>query len=192
MGWTALSSRQIQIAHDKTDEKGLIAWLEAKADLRALPATSRNGDLRPTKLLGCEVARQVVFLAQDERRVVEAARPSREDPDLVVVASSAGCGWYFEWSRTRSDASSNYSPMGVEGSRVYFPKPYDGAASSKELRRVFDALIRWIRTTSPSISTDRYPIYVGRSLSERVARGEARVVTPNGKDIVLVPNPKCV
>jgi hypothetical protein len=122
--------------------------------------------------------------------MVEAARPSPEERDLLVVANSAVRGWYFEWSRTRVYDSSVYSPMGVEGSRLYFPGLLDDVPFSDELRKLFGDLVRWIRTSSPMISTDRYAIYVGRSLSERVARGEARIVTPKGETIELVPNPK--
>jgi hypothetical protein len=185
-----MKSRQIQIAHDKADERDLINWLQAKADLRSLPATTRETELRPGALADCNVARQVVFLARDERRVVEAARPSPEGLDMLVVAHSSVRGWYFEWNRTRVDASSVYAPMGVGGSRIYFPGPLDGVRSSDELRKLIVALIGWIRKSSPLISTDRYPIYVGRSLSERVIRREARLVTPKGEVIELVPNPK--
>lgn len=185
-----MKSLQIQIAHDKADERDLMNWLQAKAELRSLPATTNEPELRPRALTECQVARQVVFFSHDARRLVEAARPSPEERDLLVVANSTVRGWYFEWSRTRVDDSSVYSPMGVDGSRLYFPRLLDDVPSSDELHKLFVELVRWIRTSSPLISTDRYPIHVGRSLSERVTRGEARVVTPKGETIELVPNPK--
>ena len=184
-----MKSLQIQIAHDKADEQDLIIWLQARANLRSLPATTHESELHPAALADCEALRQVVFLAQDERRLTEAASPSPEDRNLLVVANSNVRGLYFEWSRTRVDNSVVYSPMGVHGSRVYFPSPLDNVPISAELRKLVVALIRWLRTSSPLISIDRYPIYVGKSLSERVQRGKARLLTPKGEAIRLVRNP---
>ena len=182
-----MGSQQIQIAHDETDTRQLISWLSTQAPLRCLPATARKMTSSPAALdTVLDGDRMAIFLAEDEEHVLAASRLSPDDSTLMVVTNPDNHGWIFQWTRTRVDQDGVYVPTGVGGSRIYYSEP--GSKSSAKIRRLVVALIRKIRKTSPWTSDERHPVYVGESLGTKVRSGSARLVHPNGAELVLVPN----
>ena len=186
-------SIQIAIVQSEKDEKDLIEFLLQREALLAAPRLFRSDAFEPKVLGNEDAAEQIVFRKADMDLVHQFIKPipDREVSGwkspysglgLSLVASYLGLS--IEWLRT-----SRVGPSGYCAGRFYFdyetPKSHD---STVALNRLFTAVVRYVKKTSPKKSDERYPSYVGADLVRMVDSGEATVIYPNGKIVQLVKN----
>lgn len=128
----------------------------------------------------CDSSEQVVFPAsiEDEvrARIVEVADSSGR---LHVFPKAGVC---LEWTRsTRRDDA-------YLAGRLYL----DGKWSEAEPRVAerFRDLIEWVQSTYPLVTDGRFPVFVGPELAKMIQSGQSAAVFPNGKEMLLLGNPK--
>lgn len=179
---------QVGIAHDDVDERAMIGWLATQGELRCWPAAIVGEIPPPLRLEDASGRRMVVFLQRDADAVLAGVYRPLGDPDDANIATPENHGISFEWSRGCRSPRGDYVLGGAEGGRIWYQK--EPSPRAEELRRLVARLLRWLHRTSPWISDERYPRYVGASLGERVSSGSARLIHPKGGEVPLVPNPR--
>jgi hypothetical protein len=160
----------------------MIDYLLERDSLLALPRLFESGKFEPLPLGQQVTAEQILFRQPDVELVRASVRPVVRDEGHSLVLPSLGLT--IEWTRTSRVGANGYEP-----GRLYFV--YDSPASSeitRSLNRLMTAVVRYIRTSSPKRSVQRYPFYVGPDLSELVDHGEAKVMFANGNEIALEAN----
>ncbi|MCI0671923.1 MAG: hypothetical protein L0Y64_15845 [Myxococcaceae bacterium] len=90
----------------------------------------------------------------------------------------------IEWTRSAQRSPGEY----LKGRYYLDTDERELTPHAEAVRNLMDFLLRRVRTTYPTKSKDRSPIYVGRDLSSLLDVGAARLVYASGQPVELVPN----
>jgi hypothetical protein len=129
----------------------------------------------------------VVFPAENAEVVSKGVAEMPLFDGKVVTASKAARGYYFEWEATPEPQPGLYVVGGAAGGRVYYRPAESPDKRTRAVEALVEGLIKHLKARSPFVVGDRVLWYVGPHLADRIKKGEARLVHPNGAGVVLEP-----
>jgi hypothetical protein len=170
--------QQIAIAQDRSDEDAAMLFLRARGEFLALPRFQKGPTFRDVPAGRCEALRQLLVLKSQLDLVLATAVESDEDPGHYSVDFSATRGMLIEWTRTV------WREQHVaEAGRFYLASaPQHDDESLASVTRAMTALQRFIRSKYPARSSERYPVYVGPGMWERVEKDKVRILSSAGAE----------
>ncbi|WP_147442769.1 hypothetical protein [Corallococcus interemptor] len=168
-------STQFRIAVDERDEQRLCEFLRDRWQAMCAPRFSMNPQLEAVPVGQCSSPEQVVFpadlLALVQGRVAPVVG---RDGEFHVYPKAGAC---LEWTRAQA------RDRNVIPGRFYLDASPGGGAEGRRLKNMMKELLAFVEKESPLVSKDKVPIFVGRSLSERVSRGDAQVLYGGGSPV---------
>jgi hypothetical protein len=178
--------QQIAIAQDKADEDAAIEFLRARGEFFAIPRDQEDPEFKPVPLGSCDAQSQILVPESMLDAVLATVPESGEDQDQFAVDFAATSGMFIEWRRTRWLASDL-----AEAGRFYLAGARGNKSESMAtLTRHMSALQRFIRSKYPARSREKYPVYVGPSMWERVEKSNVRIRSSSGGEIKAVKDDK--
>lgn len=175
---------QIAIVQSRDDERALILHLQSQYQLLALPRILDRREVAPVALGDLDANEQILFRSQDAPMFQQSIQEIEGKPDQYQVNRNRLLGRFLEWDRTEWVGERE-----AQAGRFYFDRPSgSNDDASHALESTYRAIRSWIQKNSPLRSEGRHPMFVGAHLAKMVQEERARVVYPNGDEVVLVPN----
>lgn len=169
---------QFRLATDEHDEQLLWEHLGGRWRTLCAPRFLATPELCAVPVGQCSSREQIVFplelLDLVQARVVPVL--GREG-EYHVHPKAGAC---LEWTRAEVRSGNVVIP-----GRVYLDSVPDEGAEAKVLNAMMKNLKTFVQREYPFASKDKVPILVGRSLSERILKGEAQVLYPGGSPVPL-------
>ena len=176
--------QQIQVAQSLKDEAAINEILVAKFDLLSLPWILESSEPVPKPPGGYDVETAILFGRQFERLILDHVGEVYERDGSYRVDPLLGI--FIEWTRTE-----RLKRRGFVGGRYYLDTSSLKEAAHRpgriwteaaaQIKSVMSFILRHIKRTYPKKSDERFPIYAGPDLVERINHKEAILYYANEK-----------
>jgi hypothetical protein len=177
--------RQIGILQTKEDEQLIKDWLNKRAGWLSLPRLFKDADLRPVSLEEGSALEEVVFLSESVAEVIGNIQPLSNDVNTYQVYPRDGLCFDWEKSMLSDDG------LGYTRGRFYYGSCNSGWPEFViQITKHFTALQAYVKETYPMMTLGKNPVYIGPTLSYRIAHGLSSHSWKSGKPIEIVANPR--
>lgn len=175
---------QIQFIQSSEDEIVLNEVIrQNNYTIHCLPRLMEKPLPSPVPLAQAKAQSLVLFSEKWEGKVLESITALTNDPDVFHVYPYGNL--CIQWYRTIVDGTE----FG-KGRYYYDPDPREPEFSTKELKKLFGLISRYITENYPVLHPLKLPIYVGPHIWKMIREGKATAVFKKGHPMPLEPNPR--